>query len=857
MYTPVAQRNTEIKKPTGGYVPVSKRTEVNTQVSSPINSKIDKYQAEQAVYDRAAEKANSPFGIFKETFSPPGLGKGVVQTIKNINEIRKHPIDSLRNAELKFIAEGVPSITSGKPAPTDILDALAQGRTRLKDKYTNFNNTLRKGTPEEQAEIAFNNVMAFATPSGSFKGKGPGNVFIKSKLLPAEEKLALGEGKVKSKIPLSGKETPQELMALAERDAASKHLPNLPKIQMSDEGIPLARKNVPFVPKSISSQKINPRLPKIDTTTGEGRSLEQTILQGEEYTPSIKNPLPPTDDVSLPSILPRSKTPVDKKVNIVDTFLRTPAPVMEKIGLGEEEKMLREGADKAKVELKKNIDKITNWSKEAPGQEANENIFDYLNGKAIDLPPNQKKVALEIRSWMKEWAERLGLPKDKQIDYYITHIFDKDTAVGDFPEDLAKMISGKIPGEVYDPFLLERIGKEGFKRDTWAALDAYVKRGTRKVHMDPALEAIKAKTGSSLATSKLEKSQFQYVQKYIDNINMRPSDFDTGFNNLLASLLETKVGRFLTKGKLGPRPYTTSLRGLRRATFRGMLGGNLTSALRNISQGVNTYSILGEKYTFIGYRDLYKIRPGSKSQSVNELVDEGIFDGGFIQDRVLSSFKKKIETFDKGLFYLFDTAEHINRGAAYFGAKAKGLAEGMSEREARDYAKNMVRQTQFLYDTVDTPVGLASDTIKTLTQFGTFSIKQSEFLINLAKDKNYAGLIRYALAGLAFTYTVGKAFDMKPEELVPFYGSFKRGYLPFGNPPSLKFPAAIVSSVLDMPDKYGNQRNIDKKLENIGNSAIGLIPGGIQLKKIFSTPKEEKGGTKTGLPKLPKLPKIK
>ncbi|WP_323157047.1 hypothetical protein, partial [Pseudomonas rhodesiae] len=80
-----------------------------------------------------------------------------------------------------------------------------------------------------------------------------------------------------------------------------------------------------------------------------------------------------------------------------------------------------------------------------------------------------------------------------------------------------------------------------------------------------------------------------------------------------------------------------------------------------------------------------------------------------------------------------DTAEHINRGAAYFGAKAKGLSQGMSEQEAIDFAKEIVRKTQFVFDSVDTPVGMSSDIMKTLLQFQSFTTKQIEFLGGKAK----------------------------------------------------------------------------------------------------------------------------
>jgi len=483
---------------------------------------------------------------------------------------------------------------------------------------------------------------------------------------------------------------------------------------------------------------------------------------------------------------------------------------MEKIGLGEEARALRTATDNYWKELPKNIDKVKDWIKEVPSAESNKNIFRWLDGEAIELLPAEKKVAMEIRSYLQQWAKRLNLPEDRQISHYITHIFDKEIVAGEFDEELAKIIADRVPGQVYDPFLEKRLGAKGYKQDTWAALDAYIKRATRKVHMDPALEIIKEKTGSTLATSKIEKSQFQYVQKYIDNINMRPSNFDEGLDNFLKSVMGTKAG---------PRPSLAILSSLRRMTFRAMLGLNPSSALRNISQGVNTFAVLGPKNTFNGYVKLLNKGAGA------ELEREGILNSGFIQDRALSSFKKKIEAFDKTLFFLFDKAEKINRGSAYFGAKSKALSEGMDEQEAIDYAKKVVRQTQFAFDTVDTPVGMASNMAKTLTQFQTFTTKQIEFLVQLSKNKQYAALMRYALGGLVFVYTIGRAFGMKPEELIPS--------LRFDTPPSLKFPVEVTKAVLDAPDKYNQPRDLKQKLTDVSKTLLGLVPFGSQMKKTY------------------------
>jgi hypothetical protein len=564
---------------------------------------------------------------------------------------------------------------------------------------------------------------------------------------------------------------------------------------------------------TIISGRPKPQPSKIDTTEGEGRSIELQAQQALQVLESGDVPV----DVSFPSIIEKTVTNVKEKVHIIDTFLRTPKYVMEKIGFGKEAQELRDAMDEYWKELPKNIDKITQWSKRA-SKGSNVDIFRYLDGEAITLLPEDKAIAQEIQAYLQNWAKRLKLPQDKKVSHYITHIFDEEFIAKEFDEDLAKIIADKIPGQVYDPFLEKRLGAKGYRQDTWAALDAYVKRGTRKVHMDPVLNEIKARTGGSLDMSNIEKSQFEYIQKYINNINLRPNEMEEGIDNFVKSIIGYKMGQ---------RPTTRALKIFRQFTFRGMLGLNPASALRNLSQGANTFAVLGSKNTTLGYLGLFK------KGATAELEREGVLNAGFVQDRALTAGKKVLENFDKTLFYMFETAEKINRGAAYFGAKAEAISQGKTEAEAIKYAKEIVRKTQFSFDVIDTPVGMSSDIVKTLLQFQTFTTKQIEFLGGMArraatgdeKAKNFMGLLRYGFAGLLFAYTIGKAFGMEPSELLPWYR--------FQVPASLKFPTALTGALLNTPDKFGNERTTSEKVKDVAESAIGLIPAGSQMKKTY------------------------
>lgn len=547
-----------------------------------------------------------------------------------------------------------------------------------------------------------------------------------------------------------------------------------------------------------SAPLVNKRL------TSEEQSLEMLGLQVSKSSGQRSGIKP------LVNMVEEMQTPVKKKVGMLDYF-RTPDRVLKKMGLGKLADLLRVQYDKYVKELPQNIQIITDWSKRV-GPESSQRIFKWLDGQEITLTPKEQEVSLEIRTWLAQWADRLGLPEDKRVTNYITRLFEDQLIQKEFDEDLAKIIADKIPASVYDPFLQKRLGAKGYKEDVWAALDAYVKRATRKVHMDPALSKLEDAAGG------LEESQWDYVKQLSDRINMRPTKWD---NSIDITLKQTFGYRF------GQRPINKISRVMRQITFRGMLGGNIGSALRNLSQGVNTFAKLGTRDTALGYIKLL-------SNGTKELKAEGILVDNFVQDRALNATKKTLEKLDKTLFVFFDAAEKINRGAAYYGAKTKYIRQGKTEIQAIALAKQVVRDTQFLYGPIDTPVSnlLSSDIGKLVTQFLTYPVKQTEFLAEMAKNKEMAGVLRYVFGGLGFVFTLGAMMGMEPDELVPWLGYFT-GETKFGIPPSLKAPWEVAKAVADSPDKYGKDRDVKKKTKDVSQAFIGWIPGGIQGKKTY------------------------
>lgn len=517
-----------------------------------------------------------------------------------------------------------------------------------------------------------------------------------------------------------------------------------------------------------------------------------------------------------------------KKVNLLDYF-RTPDRVLEKIGLKKESDLLRTQYNSYLDELPVEIGKVTDWYNQVKNiPNSSQNIFRYLDGQKVNLSQPELKVANEMKSYLAEWADKLDLPYDKRIASYVTHIFEKDFIQKDFDEDLAKIIADKIPGSVYDPFLQKRLGKQGYVEDVFRAMDAYVKRAVRKYNMDPALEQLRNKSNS------LPLESWKYVKSYTDRINLRPTEIDTMIDNLVKDVVGYKYGA---------RPVTSMSKKLRQQVYRGTLGLNVGSAMKNLTQGVNTYAKLGEKYTGIGYmKNLQDLFSGS-----DELKRVGVLRDTVIQDRKLSAVKGLLEKADSVLFSLFNAAERINRGSAYFGAKAKFLDQGLSEKDAIQKAVDLVRDTQFTFGSVDSPVALQSDLAKTLLQFQSFNIKQSEFLSEMIKNKEWGGLMRWIGANVAVVAAIGKLMNYDFKDVIPFSG-IATGESKLGETPPIRAAKDIYGAAINAPDKYGNiskDPTMVRIIDAIGKNAPAFIPAGTQAKKTIEGLKAFEQGEST------------
>lgn len=609
------------------------------------------------------------------------------------------------------------------------------------------------------------------------------------------------------------KEVEGELKSLKERRA---EIPEKASDGFYNRSLDQGEREIPAkteapVPESETNDSVSSgNTGKIDPTIEEQFARRQAGTPGNTIQALAKEP----DAKSWQSLVKgfSRNLPREEKAHLLD-YMGTPEFVLEKLGLQKGAEMLQDAKDVYRTTLKSEIAKIISWRDEVKGTpDSARRIFKYLDGQAKDvrheMTDTEYRVANEIKAYLKDWAKRLNLPEDHQISNYITHIFEKgeislDDKTSPFDDpDLATIMEAQPAKSVYDPFLEKRVNKKGYKQDVWAALDAYTKRASRKEAMDPALERVAAEA------KRLDGDAYEYVAALTHNVNMRPTKIDGLIDNLITKFAGTKYTD-------RPTAYLTNK--FRNLFYRGSLGLNAASALRNLSQGANTYAKLGERYTLTGYT---KIMSRLATGNLAELYEHGVLDESINQDRKIGVYKTLLQRLDPILYKMFDTAEKVNRGAAYFGAKSKAIDKGLPEEQAIKYAKRMVRETQFSFSAVDSAVALGGDAVKTALQLQNYNVKQIEFFARMLQNKEYAGLARWTVSSLAFVYTIGRAFGMTPIQLVPAVG-FGGG----AGSPALN----IVDGLANLGDS--NTQDRDAAITQLENTAVQAIPAGTQIKK--------------------------
>lgn len=517
--------------------------------------------------------------------------------------------------------------------------------------------------------------------------------------------------------------------------------------------------------------------------------------------------------------------------------------VFKKAGLGDVWEVVRDNFDNYTRARNAVSGQVRGWAERVgASKEASTKIFRYLDGRGGDLAPNEMAVAEEMKTWLSQMADDLGLPPEARITDYVPHLFDTGKKVD--PE-LLRLVRKNSSGDVTSPFLQKRFGSTyKLKEDVFEALEAYGNKATRQLNMSEGLDLLQK------SKKKVSEGMATFINDQMNLIKNVPD---------AQSDLLRKVDDTLSKVGIKPGTVARGSQIARNTIYRATLGLNFGSPLRNLSQISNTVGKTG-KYAVPGYAMAVK---NLVAGNIDELIEMNVLDDtlekalrGVRAPGVRGGIKKTAQKADDVLWSMFDASEKLNRGAAYYAGKMQALGKGMTEAQARKAGAAMARKTQFKFSAIDTPQALQGDIAKNLTQFQSFNIKQVEFIkdmivgsdgmfrkgangrYTLSAQGTWA-LSRFIGTNLAFMATAGSLIGMEPEDFVPFWNDVvAEGKLPIsplvgivtGDEKSLG-----LSNLVTGKDQYGNEKGRGELAKDfVVDEAIGLtLPGGSQIKKTI------------------------
>ena len=297
--------------------------------------------------------------------------------------------------------------------------------------------------------------------------------------------------------------------------------------------------------------------------------------------------------------------------------------------------------------------------------------------------------------------------------------------------------------------LMKRKGQSGFRQDDlhqilkeyyysvarYVALDDFKARVVPKFERDFGVELGR---GSEAVR---DKNVARYVEEYINDMN--------GVPGMVEDLIDASVKRYLGSFVRSERPTIWAVNKALHFTGVMKLGlFNLSAGVVNLTQLVNTFSKVPLKHFAWGF--VHGLKPSGKYEAILRRIgvefDLGLANtGGY-------SMSHKGGRLVKASMIFFSGAEHINRRVTALAAYRQARKDlGMSEREARLYARQTVDKTQFDYSVADTARIFRNPTGRLLGQFKPYAIKQIEFIVGLKGAEN----IKFWIPMLLMAGTMG------------------------------------------------------------------------------------------------------
>lgn len=277
----------------------------------------------------------------------------------------------------------------------------------------------------------------------------------------------------------------------------------------------------------------------------------------------------------------------------------------------------------------------------------------------------------------------------------------------------------------------QRKGADGFETDMNWLLKHYFNATGRYVALEefkPAAIGLFERYFGAFDKDYSDNPLAHYTKQYINDMNGNPSALETQINNLLNRSDWYRKHIASNFGERAALQMANSVTGKISVLKLGFL--NISSALLNLSQLINTVGLLGE---------FTPVAAGMKNALINpSMTARKIYKETGIMNDITLDTTSGYGKFRPGnvaakTMYLFRTVDMFARKATVLAAYHSGKNKGMNHEQAINYAKEINRKANFDYGVADAPNVFRRGSIfgQIALQFKKYPIKELELMHEL------------------------------------------------------------------------------------------------------------------------------
>lgn len=380
--------------------------------------------------------------------------------------------------------------------------------------------------------------------------------------------------------------------------------------------------------------------------------------------------------------------------------------------------------------------------------------------------------------------------ENSTLDNYFPHMFDAEGRAVEYPDSEYL----KSSGDVRFGNMLHRLADDdNYSRDIIDVSARYFSGLNKKAYLEPVLRELDNAKLAIKAADSDANAAWKWIDKYQAQLKYNKQDaIGKSWNEMVD---KTIARRNPNSKKIGENHYRNLLSTQRQISTLAALGLSFRNAIQQTTQVGTTIGNLGVKDTTVGMVKYLKQRlnPATMKQYTQLLDEHGITNAGIareaysdlLADGIGGASRSKGAKLSDALMIMTQKMDEFARGFTYEASLTANLRKNMPRAQAEALATAEAAKYNFMTSKVDMPVALNGDTVRSLSQFMTFSYKQAEAWKDLGikavknpetgkyqlQPKQMSKLIQMmAFYGLAFE-GMSQVAGIEPEDNLPFYGN--------------------------------------------------------------------------------------